>query len=104
MSNGLSQEAALVGQMVQRGSLFGSMSEKGAPGKDGKTPVKGADYWTEGDKDEIIKEVLKSDVIKDGINSLIDAKFNAKIKVVSSLPEIPDSDTLYLIGEGDAVI
>ena len=58
MSNGLSQEAALVGEMVQKGSLFGSMSEKGAPGKDGKTPIKGIDYWTEADKTEIIKEAM----------------------------------------------
>lgn len=58
MSNGLSQEAALVGQMAQKGFLFGSMSEKGAPGKDGKTPVKGIDYWTEADKTEIIKEAM----------------------------------------------
>lgn len=58
MPNSLSQEAALVGQMVQKGSLFGSMSEKGAPGKDGKTPVKGVDYWTEADKTEIIKEAM----------------------------------------------
>lgn len=57
MSNGLSQEAALVG----------SMSEKGAPGKDGKTPVKGVDYWTEADKTEIIKEAM----------SYIDAKLGA---------------------------
>ena len=58
MPNSLSQEAALVGQMVQKGSLFGSMSEKGAPGKDGKTPVKGVDYWTEADKTEIITEAM----------------------------------------------
>lgn len=58
MPNNISQEAALVGQMVQKGSLFGSISEKGAPGKDGKTPVKGIDYWTEADKIEIIKEAM----------------------------------------------
>lgn len=44
MPNNISQEAALVGQM----------SEKGAPGK---TPVKGTDYWTSEDKAEIIQEV-----------------------------------------------
>lgn len=47
MPNNISQEAALVGQMVEKGTLFGSMSEKGAPGK---TPVKGTDYWTSEDK------------------------------------------------------
>lgn len=67
MHNGLSQEAALVGQMAQKGSLFGSMSEKGAPGKDGKTPVKGVDYWTEADKTEIIDLIdAKLGVIENG--------------------------------------
>lgn len=48
MPNNISQEAALVGHIA----------EKGAPGKDGKTPVKGVDYWTEADKTEIIKEAM----------------------------------------------
>lgn len=30
----------------------------GAPGKDGKTPAKGTDYWTEDEKTEIINEVI----------------------------------------------
>lgn len=51
MSNNISQEAALVGHIA----------EKGAPGKDGKTPVKGVDYWTPEDKANIIHEVLESD-------------------------------------------
>lgn len=53
MSNNISQEAALVGHIA----------EKGAPGKDGKTPVKGVDYWTPEDKVNIIREVLESDEI-----------------------------------------
>ena len=48
MPNNISQEAALVGHIA----------EKGAPGKDGKAPVKGVDYWTEADKTEIIKEAM----------------------------------------------
>ena len=51
MSNNISQEAALVGHIA----------EKGAPGKDGKTPVKGVDYWTPEDKANIIHDVLESD-------------------------------------------
>ena len=43
----------------------------GAPGKDGKTPVKGTDYWTEDEKTEIINEVLaalphEQEVVTDG--------------------------------------
>lgn len=48
MPNNISQEAALVGHIA----------EKGAPGKDGRTPVKGVDYWTEADKTEIVKEAM----------------------------------------------
>ena len=51
MLNNISQEAALVGHIA----------EKGAPGKDGKTPVKGVDYWTSEDKTNIIHDVLESD-------------------------------------------
>ena len=51
MPNNISQEAALVGHIA----------EKGAPGKDGKTPVKGVDYWTQEDKANIIHDVLESD-------------------------------------------
>ena len=31
---------------------------KGEPGTDGVTPVKGTDYWTAADKQDIIDEVL----------------------------------------------
>lgn len=41
--------------------MVGHIAEKGAPGKDGKTPVKGVDYWTPEDKANIIHEVLESD-------------------------------------------
>ena len=30
----------------------------GAPGKDGHTPVKGTDYWTPADKQEIVSSVI----------------------------------------------
>ena len=32
--------------------------DPGAPGKDGHTPVKGTDYWTAADKQEIVSDVL----------------------------------------------
>lgn len=35
-----------------------SRGEKGDKGADGKTPVKGTDYWTEADKAEIVDDVL----------------------------------------------
>ena len=36
----------------------GAKGDKGAPGKDGKTPVKGTDYWTAADKTEIVNDTL----------------------------------------------
>ena len=36
----------------------GLPGETGPQGADGYTPVKGTDYWTETDKQEIINEVL----------------------------------------------
>lgn len=36
----------------------GIMGVPGRPGNNGKTPEKGVDYWTEGDKEEIVNDVL----------------------------------------------
>ena len=36
----------------------GEKGEKGAKGVDGKTPVKGTDYWTAADKAEIVADTL----------------------------------------------
>lgn len=65
MPNNISQEAALVGHI----------SEKGAPGKDGKTPVKGVDYWTQEDKANIIHDVLESDEYQ-SVKGLVGTKEN----------------------------
>ena len=37
--------------------LKGEKGDKGEPGTPGKTPVKGTDYWTEADKQEIIDDI-----------------------------------------------
>lgn len=65
MPNNISQEAALIGHI----------SEKGAPGKDGKTPVKGVDYWTSEDKADIIHDVLESDEYQ-SVKGLVGTKEN----------------------------
>lgn len=44
----------------------GERGETGPAGVDGKTPVKGVDYWTDSDKDEILSESTKPPIIKDG--------------------------------------
>ena len=36
----------------------GATGPQGPAGADGKTPVKGTDYWTEADKAEIVSDVL----------------------------------------------
>lgn len=53
----------------------------GLKGKDGKTPVKGADYFTESEKAEIIRETLKYikiPTVKDGKDAVIDEEKLAK--------------------------
>ena len=45
-------------QAKESGQFDGAPGAKGDPGEDGKTPEKGADYWTEADKQEIISDVL----------------------------------------------
>lgn len=49
------------GKLQYNGSdvgLKGDKGDTGAPGADGKTPVKGTDYWTEADKAEIVADTL----------------------------------------------
>ena len=37
-----------------------SRGAPGADGEDGRTPVKGTDYWTSADKQEIVQDVLNA--------------------------------------------
>lgn len=46
------------GKLQYNGSDVGLEGDKGADGKDGKTPVKGTDYWTTADKEEIVADTL----------------------------------------------
>lgn len=49
------------GKLQYNGSDVGLKGAAGTPGKngtDGKTPVKGTDYWTEADKQEIVSDTL----------------------------------------------
>lgn len=50
--------SAVDGKLRYNGSDVGLKGDKGADGKDGKTPVKGTDYWTEADKAEIVNDTL----------------------------------------------
>lgn len=44
-------------QYVSVPAVKGGKGDKGDPGADGKTPVKGTDYWTAADKQEIIDDI-----------------------------------------------
>lgn len=57
-------------------SLHGEDGKPGTPGKDGYTPVKGKDYWTETDKQEIVEEVLEK-VPSGGGGASVQADWNA---------------------------
>lgn len=49
------------GKLQYNGSdvgLKGDKGDTGATGADGKTPIKGTDYWTEADKEEIVQKTL----------------------------------------------
>ena len=37
----------------------GEQGSQGERGTDGKTPIKGTDYWTEADKAEIVQSVIE---------------------------------------------
>lgn len=49
-------------------------------GKDGTTPVRGVDYWTEEDKKEIVDEVL-AEVPEVGIKAVYDGKGNVTLSL-----------------------
>ena len=54
-NSGRLQIALSNGQTIDAGQAKG---DKGDPGTDGHTPVKGTDYWTDADKTEIVNAVL----------------------------------------------
>lgn len=57
----LDKLSAADGKLQYNGSDVGLKGAAGTPGKngtDGKTPVKGTDYWTEADKAEIVADTL----------------------------------------------
>lgn len=58
---------------------------KGAPGKDGYTPVKGKDYWTTQDKEEIVQEINQD------VNDKLEAKAD-KIDVETQLDTKVDKE------------
>ena len=50
----------ITNNVISSSSSQGPQGPQGPAGADGHTPVKGTDYWTESDKQEIIDSVLAS--------------------------------------------
>ena len=67
----------------------------GKPGKDGYTPVRGEDYWTETDKQEIVEEVLEKVPSGGGGAAIID--------VIALPTENIDEDSFYRLLTGTFV-
>ena len=44
--------------LIAVADLKGAKGDKGDPGTPGKTPVRGTDYWTAADKQEIVNSVI----------------------------------------------
>lgn len=49
------------------GNVFEVLAIKGEDGQDGYTPVKGVDYFTESDKQEIVERVLANMPSAEGV-------------------------------------
>ena len=48
------------GELIDAGYVVGKDGKDGTNGADGKTPVKGTDYWTASDKAEMVSDVLSA--------------------------------------------
>lgn len=48
-------------------AIRGEKGEKGDPGADGKSPVKGTDYFTDADKTAIVQDVIAALPNGDGV-------------------------------------
>jgi len=76
----------------------GDTGEQGIPGADGKTPVKGTDYWTAADKAEIVNEtknaISLNEYVKSVNNTLPDANGNVTLTVNAEQPDFVVKDTM----------
>ena len=62
------------GQWIEITTIVGEQGQQGPAGADGHTPVKGVDYFTENDKNELINEIREdlstptaSEIIYNGV-------------------------------------
>lgn len=64
-------------QAKTSGEFKGDPGEPGQPGEPGKTPVKGEDYFTDADKQEIAEQAAKMVEVPEGGSGLTTAQINA---------------------------
>lgn len=58
---------------------------KGAKGEDGRTPVKGVDYYTEADKQEIIDNVLANFPVYEGTYNISPSRQNQTLETANKV-------------------
>ena len=72
----------------------GEPGKPGAPGKDGYTPVKGIDYWTEADKEEIVKETEETAI--GDVDKAIDELIEIQNELIGNGGSIPSGGNVDL--------
>lgn len=100
---------AIIGPAGPQGEQ-GPQGEKGEPGVAGRTPVKGEDYWTNSDKEEIANYVQTLVTVDDELsttsqnpvqNKVITTKFNQAMSVLQNLTKaVTDVDLSSLESSG----
>lgn len=58
----------ITNNVISSSSSQGPQGEQGPAGADGYTPIRGTDYWTEADKQEIINSVLAALPAAEGVS------------------------------------
>ncbi len=92
-SKGNQGERGPQGEKGETGAT-GPQGEKGEQGADGYSPVKGTDYWTDTDKDEIIGEV--NETITQQLTDLTQVEPN----FANSIDECTDTSKVYVLPDG----
>lgn len=85
----------------------GETGSQGPKGDNGYTPIKGTDYWTQADKEEI-KQYVKGEIPTKTSELTNDSNFTTSITVnsimiVDTLPETEVEGVLYLVKESEII-
>lgn len=90
----------LEGSVHAQQTIKGSILLQGPKGVDGKTPIRGVDYFTESDKEAMVNEVRELIDVEIDIGSKI---FETTI-ALNMAPVIIDSDGDILTDENGAIL